>query len=64
MSRLVRKKNNSTVYLGFSLLIVAIGAIALEYFGVVDLIYDFGQKPEVSSSQTCRKQQIYQSEKL
>ncbi len=55
MSRLVGKRNNSTVYLGFSLLIAAAGAIALEYFGVVDLIYDFGQKPEVSTSQTYRK---------
>jgi hypothetical protein len=50
MSRLVGKKKNSVVYLGLGLIIT--GAVALEYFGVIDLIDGFGQKPQVNNTST------------
>jgi hypothetical protein len=38
MPRLVGKKNNSALYAGVGLLIAVIGAVALEYFGVIDFM--------------------------
>jgi hypothetical protein len=52
MPRLVGKKNNSALYAGVSLLIAVIGAVALEYFGVIDLIPNFGKETEVKSTST------------
>ena len=52
MPRLVGKKNNSALYGGIGLLIAVIGAIALEYFGVIDLIPSFGKEAEVKSTST------------
>jgi hypothetical protein len=52
MPRLVGKKNNSTLYAGFGLLIAVVGAVALEYFGVIDLVPNFGKEPEVRSTTT------------
>jgi hypothetical protein len=45
MPRLVGKKPNTALYTGLGLLVVATGAIAMEYFGVVDFIPDFGKDP-------------------
>ncbi|MEA5477089.1 hypothetical protein VB774_05595 [Pseudanabaena galeata UHCC 0370] len=52
MPRLVGKKNNSALYTGLAMLIAAAGAVALEYFGVIDLVPDFGKETEVRSSST------------
>ena len=52
MPRLVGKKNNSALYGGFALLIAVIGAVALEYFGVINLIPNFGKETEVKSTST------------
>ena len=37
---------------GLGLLIAVIGAVALEYFGVIDLIPNFGKEAEVKSTST------------
>jgi hypothetical protein len=50
MPRLVGKKNNSALYGGLSLLIAVVGAVALEYFGVIDLIPNFGKQTEVKTT--------------
>ena len=52
MPRLVGKKNNSALYAGVGLLIAVTGAVALEYFGVIDLIPNFGKETEVKSTST------------
>lgn len=44
MPRLVGKKTNSSLYVGLILLIAALGAVALEYFGVVNYIPNFGRE--------------------
>jgi hypothetical protein len=52
MPRLVGKKNNSALYAGVGLLIAVIGALALEYFGVIDFMPNFGKETEVKSTST------------
>jgi hypothetical protein len=52
MPRLVGKKSNSALYAGIALLIAATGAIALEYFGVINYIPGFGKEPSVNSTST------------
>jgi hypothetical protein len=52
MPRLVGKKTNPALYAGLGLLVVAIGAIALEYFGVVNYIPGFGKEPSVNRAST------------
>ena len=52
MPRLVGKKNNSALYAGVGLLIAVIGAVALEYFGVIDPMPNFGKETEVKSTST------------
>ena len=52
MPRLVGKKNNSALYAGCGLIIAAIGAVGLEYFGVIDLVPNFGKETEVKSTST------------
>ncbi len=52
MPRLVGKKNNSALYTGLAMLIAATGAVALEYFGVIDLVPNFGKDAEVRSNST------------
>jgi hypothetical protein len=52
MPRLVGKKNNSALYAGVGLLIAVIGAVALEYFGVIDFMPNFGKETEVKSTST------------
>lgn len=44
MPRLVGKKSNSGLYVGLVLVIAAIGAVALEYFGVVNYVPNFGRE--------------------
>ncbi|NUN66540.1 hypothetical protein HCU40_17685 [Pseudanabaena biceps] len=44
MPRLVGKKNNSALYGGLGLLVIGLGCVALEYFGVVDFIPNFGKE--------------------
>jgi hypothetical protein len=51
MPRLVGKKNNSALnYGGLGFLIAVVGAVALEYFGVIDLIPNFGKETEVKTT--------------
>ncbi len=50
MPRLVGKKNNSALYGGLGFLIAVVGAVALEYFGVIDLIPNFGKDTEVKTT--------------
>lgn len=52
MPRLVGKKDNSALYAGLAILIAAAGTIALEYFGVIDLVPNFGKETEVKSNTT------------
>lgn len=52
MPRLVGKKSNSALYTGLAMLIVAAGVVALEYFGVIDLVPNFGKETEVRSNST------------
>jgi hypothetical protein len=54
MPRLVGKKTNPALYAGLGLLVVAIGAIALEYFGVVNYIPSFGKETPANSTSTNR----------
>lgn len=44
MPRLVGKKSNVAVYTGLGLLIAAIAAIGLEYFGVINVVPGFGKE--------------------
>ena len=44
MPRLVGKKSNSALYTGLAMLIAVTGAVALEYFGVIDLVPNFGRE--------------------
>lgn len=52
MPRLVGKKNNSALYTGVGALVAAVGIIALEYFGVIDFIPNFGRETQVRSNST------------
>jgi hypothetical protein len=52
MPRLVGKKSNSALYTGLAILIAGAGAVALEYFGVIDLVPNFGKETEVRSNST------------
>ncbi|MBD2178623.1 hypothetical protein H6F42_17025 [Pseudanabaena sp. FACHB-1998] len=52
MPRLVGKKSNSLLYTGLAVLIAGGGVVALEYFGVIDFIPNFGKETEVRSTYT------------
>jgi hypothetical protein len=52
MPRLVGKKFNPALYAGLGLFIAAVGAVGLEYFGVVNYIPGFGKEPTVDSTST------------
>ncbi|OIP77159.1 MAG: hypothetical protein AUK48_04475 [Oscillatoriales cyanobacterium CG2_30_44_21] len=52
MPRLVGKKDNLALYTVLAVLVVGAGAVALEYFGVIDLVSDFGKETEVRSNTT------------
>jgi len=58
MPRLVGNKSNSALYSGLAVLIAAVGAIALEYFGVVDLIPNFGKETEAKINSTSQPVRI------
>jgi hypothetical protein len=58
MPRLVGKKPNPALYAGLGLLVVAVGAIALEYFGVVNYIPGFGKETPANSTSTNQPVQI------
>lgn len=59
MPRLVGKKNNSVLYTGLAMLVAAIGFVAIDYFGLIDFIPDFGKESEVkSTSQSVRINKI------
>ncbi len=58
MPRLVGKKNNSALYTGLAMLIAAAGAVALEYFGVIDLVPNFGKETEVRNNSTSQPVRI------
>lgn len=52
MPRLVGKKNNSVLYTGLAMLIAAVGVVAIDYFGVIDFIPDFGKEAEIKGNAT------------
>lgn len=56
MPRLVGKKNNSALYGGLGVLVVGLGFVGLEYFGVVDFISDFGK--EIKTQDTSVSQPV------
>jgi hypothetical protein len=58
MPRLVGKKINTALYTGIGLLIVVMGAIALEYFGVVDYIPNFGKETKTDNNSNVQPLQI------
>ncbi len=61
MPRLVGKKSNPALYAGLGLLVVAIGAVGLEYFGVINYIPGFGEEPNVNSTSTSQPAPIDKS---
>lgn len=58
MPRLIGKKNNPALYAGFGFVIVLIGAIALEYFGVVNYIPNFGKETKADNTSSVQPVQI------
>ncbi|MEB3120440.1 MAG: hypothetical protein VKL41_04365 [Snowella sp.] len=58
MPRLIGKKNNSALYAGFAFLIALVGAIALEYFGVINYIPNFGKETKANNTSTNQPVQI------
>lgn len=52
MPRLVGKKTNPALYAGVGVAVAVIGAIALEYFGVIDYIPNFGKETTINSNST------------
>ena len=50
MPRLVEKKTNLALYVSLIVLIAAIGTVALEYFGVIDFIPDFGKDSKTNGT--------------
>lgn len=58
MPRLIGKKNSPALYAGFGFLLVLIGAISLEYFGVVNFIPNFGKETKVDSTSSIQPVQI------
>jgi hypothetical protein len=50
MPRLVGKQPNSSLYVVFSLIFVVALAAGLEYFGVIDLVDNFGSTTNVLGS--------------
>ncbi|AFY74076.1 hypothetical protein Syn7502_02054 [Synechococcus sp. PCC 7502] len=61
MPRLVGKKFNPALSIGLGLLIAALGTIALEYFGVINIIPDTGKEPKPTSTSTQMPVQINKS---
>jgi hypothetical protein len=58
MPRLIGKKNSPALYAGFGFVIVLIGAIALEYFGVVNYIPNFGKETKADNTSSVQPVQI------
>ena len=52
MPRLVGKTTNPALYAGLVLLVAAIGSVALEYFGVVDYVPNFGKEIRLNNTST------------
>lgn len=52
MPRLVGKQSNSGLYVGLALLVAILGAVALEYFGVVNYVPNFGRETRLNGSPT------------
>ena len=52
MPRLVGKQSNSGLYVGLALLVAILGAVALEYFGVVNYVPNFGRETRLNESPT------------
>jgi hypothetical protein len=50
MPRLVGKKSNPALYVGLGLLVAAIGAVGLEYFGVINYVSGFGKETTVDGT--------------
>lgn len=48
MPRLVGKKSNPVVYVVAGLVAATVGAVALDYFGIVDFIPNFGKDTAAS----------------
>lgn len=58
MPRLVGKKSNSALYVGLILVASALGLVAVEYFGVVDYIPNFGKPSALNNSSTSQPTQV------
>lgn len=58
MPRLVGKKSNSALYVGLILVATATGLVAMEYFGVVDYIPNFGKPSELNSNSISQPIQV------
>ncbi len=50
MPRLVGKQSNSSLYVGFFLIFVTALIIGMEYFGVIDIVDDFGTETNLLDS--------------
>jgi len=58
MPRLVGKKTNPALYAGLFVLLAAIGAVTLEYFGVIDFIPNFGKETKINSTSIDQPSQL------
>lgn len=58
MPRLIGKKSSPALYAGFGFLIVLIGAIALEYFGVINYIPNFGKETKTDNTSSVQPVEI------
>ncbi len=58
MPRLVGKKGNSALYVGVILVAAALGLVAVEYFGVVDYVPNFGKPSALNSNSTNQPTQV------
>ncbi|MFM7437172.1 MAG: hypothetical protein ACKO2V_00990 [Snowella sp.] len=52
MPRLIGKKSSPALYAGFGFLIILVGAITLEYFGVINYIPNFGKETKTDNTST------------
>ena len=58
MPRLIGKKSSPALYAGFAFLIALVGAIALEYFGVINYIPNFGKETKIDNASSIQPVQI------
>ncbi len=59
MPRLVGKKTNAFLYLLLALIVSITGAVALEYFGIINLVPGFGKENKTIKTSSIQPMLIY-----